>query len=111
SVWSSPIIVRDHTRDYPAGPPRPEVNPPPVYQCGSRTGVSNLLIGGSVWVTADGAEVGRVNGCKEHQGIDVNPDYGPNQHVRAWFQLCNDSSPPSIEHISQTPPPPSPTWT
>ncbi len=109
SIWSAPVIVRDHTQDYPAGPPRPQINPPPVYQCGSRTGVSNLLIGGNVWITADGSEVGRVNGCQEQQGVDVNPDYGLNQKVRAWFELCRDPSPPSEEHITQALPSPLPT--
>src|SRR5215469_9391863 len=43
SSWSSAVTVRDHTIDYPTGPPRPEINPAPVYKCGSRTGVNNLL--------------------------------------------------------------------
>lgn len=109
SAWSAPVQVRDHTKDYPAGPPRPQVNPAPVYECGVRTGVSNLLIGGNVWITADGVEVGRVNGCKQHQGVNVAPAYGLNQKVRAWFELCNDPSPPSIEHITIHPPSPLPT--
>jgi hypothetical protein len=59
SDWSQVITVGDHTQDFPAGPPRPEINPAPVYRCGIRTGVSNLLIGGNVWITANAAEVGR----------------------------------------------------
>ncbi|WP_440947795.1 hypothetical protein ACSAZL_05970 [Methanosarcina sp. T3] len=109
SDWSIPVTVRNHTKDYPAGPPRPEINPAPVYRCGSRTGVNNLLIGGNVWITADSGETGRVNGCEKITGVDVNPDYGPNQHVRAWFELCNDPSPPSKEFITQIPPKPLPT--
>src|SRR5436189_102608 len=42
SAWSAPITARDHTVDYPAGPPRPQIDPAPVYQCGRRTGVANL---------------------------------------------------------------------
>jgi hypothetical protein len=109
SIWSNYVIVRAHSEDYPAGPPRPQINPSPVFQCGSRTGVSNLLDGGTVWITADGSEVGRVKGCKEHQGVNVVPDYGINQRVRAWFEMCNDPSPPSIEHTTQVPPSPLPT--
>ena len=109
SIWSNHVVVRAHTEDYPAGPPRPQINPSPVFQCGSRTGVSNLLDGGTVWITADGTEVGRVKGCKEHQGVNIDPDYGLNQRVRAWFEMCNDPSPPSIEHITQVPPSPLPT--
>ncbi|CAN5553614.1 hypothetical protein BH24GEM3_BH24GEM3_10960 [soil metagenome] len=104
SDWSTPVTVHDHTADYPAGPPRPQVNPAPVHECGSRTGVSNLLIGCNVWISADGAEVGRVNGAAEHQGVNVNPDYSLGQRVRAWAELCGDPSPPSELHIAQPPP-------
>ena len=54
SNWSTPVTVRDHTLDYPTGPPRPDIEPAPVYKCGSRTGVNNLLTGCNVWITADG---------------------------------------------------------
>lgn len=109
SGWSAAVTVRDHTQDYPAGPPRPQINPAPVYKCGSRTGVGNLLSGGNVWITADAVEVGRVNGCAPQQGVNVAPDYGLGQHVRAWFELCGDPSPPSLEQITQPPPAPLPT--
>jgi hypothetical protein len=35
SPWTAVITVGDHTKDYPAGPPRPEINPAPVYKCGA----------------------------------------------------------------------------
>lgn len=108
SAWSPAVVVADHTAEYPAGPPRPEINPAPVFKCGSRTGVSNLLAGGNVWITADGGEVGRADGCAPHQGVNVNPDYGLGQKVRAWFELCKDPSPPSVEHVTQPPPAPLP---
>src|SRR6185436_18226675 len=98
----------DHTADFPAGPPRPQVFPTPLYECGSRTGVDNLLGGGNVWITADGVEVGRVDGCAARQGVSVNPDFGLGQRVRAWFELCGDPSPPSIEHVTQVGPSPLP---
>jgi dienelactone hydrolase len=108
SGWSPEITVGNHTQEFPAGPPRPEINPAPVYRCGIRTGVSNLLIGGNVWITANGTEVGRVDGCSAHQGVNVNPAYGASQKVRAWFELCKDPSPPSVEHDTQNPPAPLP---
>ena len=108
SDWSATVTVRDHSADYPTGPPRPQISPAPVYECGSRTGVANLLTGGNVWITADGAEVGRVDGCSEHQGVNVNPDYALGQRVRAWFELCGDPSPPSVEHEALPPPTPLP---
>jgi hypothetical protein len=107
SNWSPVVQVRDHTVDFPAGPPRPRIIPTPVYKCGSRTGVDNLLGGGNVWITADGIEVGRVDGCAiPMQGVNVNPDYGLGQRVRAWSSLCKDPSPPSLEHITQPGPMP-----
>jgi hypothetical protein len=108
SPWSATVVVRDHTKDFPAGPPRPEINPAPVYKCGVRTGVSNLLIGGHVWITADGTTVGDVNGCASHQGVNVSPAYSLGQNVRAWFEMCKDPSPPSVNHITQNPPSPLP---
>lgn len=110
SDWSSPtVIVREHSKDYPAGPPRPVIFPLPLYKCGIRTGVDNLLIGGNVWVTTNGAEVGRVNGCGNPQGVNVSPAFGMTEKVRAWFELCGDPSPPSIEHTTSGAPAPLPT--
>ena len=106
SGWSPSVTVGDHTKDYPTGPPRPEIDPAPVYQCGSRTGVNNLLTGCDVWITADGTQVGKVVGAAPHQGVNVTPDYGLGQKVRAWARLCKDRSPPSIEYDTIAPPSP-----
>lgn len=108
SNWTSVVIVRDHTADYLAGPPRPELFPTPLYKCGARTGVNNLLVGCNVWITADGGIVGAVNGANNPQGVNVNPHYQQGQHVRAWASLCDDPSPPSLEQIVQPPPVPLP---
>jgi hypothetical protein len=104
SSWSMPLTVRDHQEDYPTGLPRPQINPAPVYECGSRTGIANLVNGCNVWIEADGTEVGRVSGTKEHQGVNVNPDYGLGQDVLAFAELCNDPSPHSQLHPTQTAP-------
>lgn len=109
SAWSGVVVVRDHTREYPAGPPRPEINPSPVFECGSRTGVSNLLTGCEVWITAEGVEVGRVKGSKTHQGVNITPDYTFDQRVRALASLCGDPSSPSVEFRAAHPPSPMPT--
>lgn len=99
SAWSPPVEVRDMLQDYPAGPPRPQVNPAPPLTCGSRTGVGNLLGGANVWITADGAEVGRVDGCATpQQGVNVNPFYVLGQKVRAHTELCKVPGPPSVQH-------------
>ena len=109
SAWSSPVTAAsDHRAEFPAGPPRPQINPAPVYRCGTRTGVANLLAGCNVWITTDGTEVGRVEGAATHQGVNVAPPYGLGQGVVAWASLCDDPSPPSETHISQAPPAPLP---
>jgi hypothetical protein len=111
SPWTPVITVGDHSKDYPAGPPRPEINPAPAYKCGVRTGVGNLLPGGRVWITADGTKVGEVNGCAAQQGVNVSPAYSLNQHAVAHYELCHDQSPPSAESIAGNPPNPLPVLT
>ena len=112
SGWCAAVTVRDHTQDYPAGPPRPQINPAPVYKCGVRTGVSNLLTGGRVWITADAYDGRRSERLRRATGRSTSsPAYGLGQKVRAWFELCKDPSPPSVEHVTQTPPSPLPTPT
>jgi hypothetical protein len=108
SGWSPQVTVRDHTQDYPAGPPRPQIDPAPVYQCGSRTGVNNPLTGCEAWITADAVQVGKVVGAAPHQGINVTPDFGLGQVVRAWASLCKDPSPPSVAYTTIPPPNPLP---
>ncbi|MGF1599109.1 MAG: hypothetical protein ACFCVK_19675 [Acidimicrobiales bacterium] len=105
SAWTALFTVRDHTVDYPAGPPRPQINPAPVHECGSRTGVSNLLTGCTVYIEGNGIERGRVNGAKEHQGVNVDPDYGT-EDVQAFASLCDDRSAGSALHPTQPPPSP-----
>ncbi|HEV7679485.1 MAG TPA: hypothetical protein VGQ42_13035 [Candidatus Dormibacteraeota bacterium] len=108
SPWAAAATVVDHTVDYPAGPPRPELFPTPLYNCGVRTGVGNLLVGCDTWITADGATAGSVAGANNPQGVNVAPAYSTNQTVRAWAQLCDDPSPPSQKHQVQPPPLPLP---
>ncbi len=101
SDWSAGETVRDHTVDYPAGPPRPVINPAPVFKCGARTGVGNLLAGCNVWITAAGTEVGRIKGATPQQGVNVVPEYGLTQEVLAWSELCGDPSPASAAENTQ----------
>jgi hypothetical protein len=109
SNWSTAAVVRSHTADYPAGLPRPQLFPTPLFKCGARTGTQNLLVGCDVWITADGVRVGEVDGANNPQGIDVSPHYDTGQHVRGWASLCADPSPPSLEQVVQPPPLPLPT--
>ena len=102
---SNKVIVQNHTDDYPYGLPRPEVNPAPVYECGLRTGVGNVLIGSKVWINVDNNKVGEVDGANEQQGVNVNPGYSLNQNVVIQASLCNDKSSPSEIHLVQNHPP------
>lgn len=106
SDWSAPVATRRHLEDFPAGLPRPELFPLPLYECGARTGVGNLLVGCNVWITADGALVGRVDNANDPQGVDVDPAYGDSQDVVGWAELCSDPSPPSA--TARTGPGPTP---
>lgn len=114
SDWSAAATVRDHTIDYPTGPPRPEIDPAPVYACGCRTGVQNLLRGCSVWISSDGVERGRVHDAQQgegavvHQGVNVSPTYGLGEQVVGWAEMCSDPSPPSETHTTVPPPAPLP---
>ncbi len=108
SPWSQPMTVLDHTVEFPAGPPRPEIFPTPLYKCGVRTGVGNLLVGCNVRVTEDGVTAGSVAGANNPQGVNVSPAFNTGQKVRAFADLCGDPSPPSLEHEVQPPPLPLP---
>jgi hypothetical protein len=108
SPWSAAVTVLDHTVEYPAGLPRPEIFPTPLYKCGVRTGVGNLLVGSSVRVMANGATVGSVSSANNPQGVNVNPAFDTGQKVRAVAELCGDSSPLSLEHTVQPQPLPLP---
>jgi hypothetical protein len=111
SGWSPTpaAIVRDHKADYPTGLPRPELFATPLYKCGVRTGVGNLLVGCDIRITADNAQIGAVEGANNPQGVNLNPALDAGQHVRAWATLCGDPSPPSVEQLVQLPPLPLPT--
>jgi dienelactone hydrolase len=99
SGWSANVTVRDHTVDFPAGLPRPELFPLPLFDCGVRTGVGNVLVGCDVSITADGNPEGAVQGANNPQGVNVSPAYVTGEHVRATAKLCADTSPPSVEQI------------
>jgi len=74
-------------------------------------GVRGVLTGCKVWITANGLELGHVDGAAKHQGVNVNPDYGLSQKVQGWAKMCNDPSPPSEEYTTQTAALPLPTPT
>jgi hypothetical protein len=111
SPWTTVATARDHTKDFPAGLPRPELFQTPLFNCGLRTGVNNILVGCDVSVTANGAQVGSVSGANNPQGINIAPQFATGQHVRAVARLCNDPSPPSQEQIVEAPALPLPTPT
>jgi dienelactone hydrolase len=109
SDWSVALTVRDHIVDYPAGLPRPEIGPLPLFDCGVRTGISNLIVGCDISVSGDGAVIGAVAGASNPQGVNVSPAFTTGEKVRAIAKLCADESPFSAEQVVQPDPPSLPT--
>ena len=72
SDWSAPLTALDHVKEFPAGPLRPAIRPTPVYKCGIRIGVGNLLSGGNLWITAAG-KVGRVDALLFVGAAEIGP--------------------------------------
>jgi len=101
SGWTSVVEVRDHTADFPAGLPRPELFPLPLNKCGIRTGVGNLIVGCDVEILVDGTLDGSVQGANNPQGVNLIKPYVDTQHVRAKATLCTDPSPLSAEQVVQ----------
>ena len=108
SDWTTPVTVRDHTDEFPAGPPRPEIYPPPLHECGSSTAVRNLINGCNVRISADGVEVGGENGAGQWQAVHINPDFGLSQKVIARASMCDDTSAPSRPEFTIAGPSPLP---
>ena len=83
SNWTGFVVVRDHTADFPAGLPRPELFPLPLNKCGIRTGVGNLIVGCDVQILVEGNPDGSIQGANNPQGVNLNNAYIDTQHVRA----------------------------
>ena len=108
SPWSAVVTVGDHTIDFPQGRRGRRSIPAPVYACGVRTGVGNLLVGSNVWITADGIEVGRKDGAASQQGVNVAPPYLP-RTVGPGVVVALQGSEPTLGHadcavVAQSPP-------
>ena len=101
SNWTGIATVRDHTADFPAGLPRPELFPLPLNKCGIRTGVGNLIVGCDVQILVEGNPDGSVQGANNPQGVNLVNAYVDNQHVRARATLCGDPSPLAAEQVVQ----------
>jgi hypothetical protein len=108
---SPSVTVRDHKVDYPTGLPQPKLNPTPLYECGVATAISNVLTGSTVWVTADGTEVARLDAGGTWIGTRVKPAFSLGQEVRAFASLCADQSPSSASVTTQARPSSLPTPT
>lgn len=104
SNWTNFVKVHDHTADFPAGLPRPELFPLPLNKCGIRTGIGNLIVGCDVEILVNGNPDGLVQGANNPQGINLTMAYVDTQHVRAKATLCADLSPLAAEQIVQIAP-------
>ncbi len=106
------------------------ISPPyleePLYQCATAVTVRGFIPHAKIDIEVDGSiVVSQTAGFPEPSGqsFDLPSElvagqvvrarqqygYGLGQSVRAWASLCDDPSPPSLEHITQPPPSPLPT--
>jgi dienelactone hydrolase len=104
SNWTDIVTVRDHSADFPAGLPRPELFPLPLNQCGIRTGIGNLIVGCDVQILVEGNPNGSIQGANNPQGVNLINAYVDSQHVRARSTLCGDPSPLAAQQVVQTAP-------
>ncbi len=123
AITSSPsnaVAVTSHLEDYPDGLPRPRLNAPPLWACGRAAGVSDVVPGAGIEITAenpDGAggfedpvQVGTFNATPEW-GLNwtgINPQFELDARIRARGTLCTDTTPNSDPEIAQSEPSPLP---
>jgi hypothetical protein len=94
SPHSKAVTVTDFFEAHPEGLPKPVLEEP-VYNCGGAIGVNNLAPGGLLEVFADGAKVGKADGCGAGQWVFAVPPFKTGQKVHATETLCAKTGPNS----------------
>lgn len=104
---SNAVTVRSHTADYPAGIPRPDIVPPPLYKCGRAISASNFVPGAVITAQAEPplpgggfgppATIGSGAAAAPYPGwwMNINPAYELGARVTVRYQICSDTSTPS----------------
>ena len=112
SDFSDEEEVRDVTSDWPDGLPEPRINPPPLYECGGRTGSFEHLGGarvdfysrpnsGSVTYTTIGS--GTAATSKTHFE-NITPTFTAGEAITTQYGFCGTLSPMSGDEIVQKAP-------
>lgn len=108
SDQSPPVIVRDHTMDYPMGLPRPEIDPVVVNQCGNVIAVRHVR-GANVTVFTNGASPAeyKTGGDWTNLPPAIRP-FILGDTFTAQQSLCSDKSDSSLGVPAGVPPDPMP---
>lgn len=113
---SAEVLVRDYRLDFPQGPPKPYIDPTPLYKCGGAIGGRNLVPGATFEIDAErwngtgydaAAQIGKETGTAAAQWTYVKP-FEEQARVTIRSTMCADKSPPSEPQIVQPEPLPLP---
>lgn len=93
SAFSPVVVVRDHTLDYPAGLPAPELDPTLVYECANLIAVRHVP-GAKLTVFVNGADPASRSTATDWSQIrpGVTP-FSVGDVLTAQISLCDDVSP------------------
>jgi hypothetical protein len=93
------VTVKDYKVDFPAGLPKPTIDPMMIYECGRVIAVRHNVPGSVVSVWVNGDEDGAVfTGSTSSGWTNVKPPDSPfsvGHEYRARYQICDESSDPS----------------
>ena len=102
---SDPATVRDHKVDFPAGLPKPDIDPKLIYQCGNTIAVKHVA-GAKLTVFVNGTDPRSRNTSTGWSGIYPGKyPFDLGDKFTASIELCSDTSPLSdIETAVAAPP-------
>jgi len=111
---SNAVTVRSYKDDYPSGPPKPRIDPPPLYRCGRATGSRDQLPGSHLEYRSESALAGggfappvtiaSMDGAAPAQWMSTSPPFELKARVTAQYSICGDPSPVSDGEIVQEQP-------
>lgn len=108
---SNEVTVTSHTEDYPAGLPRPRLDPVPCLNCGRSVGITDVVPGAWIKIFSEAPRAGGGFDPPVEIGNTSAPWYAilttPFQtgaRIHAESGLCTDRSPASLPQIVQPEP-------
>lgn len=106
SAPSAPVVVRDHTVDYPSGLPASKIDPPPLYQCGIATASHYHVPTSVVDFFSQPSSGSGVFTSIAHFGTTtdwtwdyVSSPFSVPQAITTQYSICSDHSPMSGEEL------------